>query len=262
MKGSIRPAIAGGAVIILLVAALAALALWQAPRGVAQEQEPMLEYPPFPPTPTIGPNPTAPAMPQTAAVLAADTFDDPTTASAWTFVPLEPIRLAEQRPIWAIAGGRLEQRFTASAGNPSTLETAAVTGDPGWSDYTVRVSFYDLYNGTAGLVARYSGDDPTVASYYRVRMLKNTFEDTPKRVLEKVQGGVATTLAAIDEPGFTERAWHTLTLSVNGGALTVTLDGQVVAQAEDPAPLRAGRAGIYTRAIGGIIFDDFAVTQP
>lgn len=104
MKGYIRPAIASGAV-VLLVAALVAVALWQAPRGVAQEQEPMLEYPPFPPTPTIGPNPTAAAMPQTAAILATDAFEDPATASAWTFVPLEPIRLAEQRPIWRLPVG-------------------------------------------------------------------------------------------------------------------------------------------------------------
>ncbi|MGQ9926546.1 MAG: family 16 glycoside hydrolase [Chloroflexaceae bacterium] len=261
MNGSIRPAIAGAAVIILLIAALMAVTLWQAPRGVAQEQQPMLEYPSFPPTPTIGPNPTALAMPQTAAVLATDAFDDPATASAWTFLPLEPIRLAEQRPIWAIAGGRLEQRFTASAGNPSTLETAAVTGDPGWSDYTVQVSFYDLYNGTAGLVARYSGDDPLTASYYRYRILKNSYPATPKQVLERVRQGVATTLIEIREPGFDERMWHVLAMNVTDDTITVMLDGTIVVEAFDPQPLPAGRAGVYTRAMGGVLFDDFSVTS-
>ncbi len=238
-----------------------AVALWQAPRGVAQDQQPILQYPDYPPTPTVGPNPTTPALLQSRAPLTAAAFDDAADLSDWEIVDLEFV-LPESRSVWSIRDGRLAQDATAAAGNPSIQETVALTGDAGWTDYTVKASFYDFFNGTAGLVARYSGTDPTIASFYRFRILKSTFEDTPKRVLEKVEGGVATTLMAIDEPGFTEREWHTLTLSVNGGVITATLDGQVVAQAEDPAPLRAGRAGIYTRAIGGILFDDFAVVQP
>jgi hypothetical protein len=195
------------------------------------------------------------------APLTAAAFDDAASLSDWEIVDLEFV-LPESRSVWTVRDGRLVQDAIAAAGNPSIQETVALTGSAEWTDYTVRVSFYDFFNGTAGLVARYSGADPTIASYYRFRMLKSTFADTPKRVLEKVEGGVATTLTAIDEPGFTERAWHILALSVNGNTITATLDGQIVAQAEDPAPLKAGRAGIYTRAIGGIIFDDFAVVQP
>lgn len=238
-----------------------AVALWQAPRGVAQDQQPILQYPDYPPTPTVGPNPTTPALPQGMAPLTAAAFDDAAALSDWEIVDLEFV-LPESRSVWTVRDGRLAQEATAAAGNPSIQETVALTGSAEWTDYTVRVSFYDFFNGTAGLVARYSGADPTIASYYRFRMLKSTFADTPKRVLEKVEGGVATTLTAIDEPGFTERAWHTLALSVNGNTITATLDGQIVAQAEDPAPLKTGRAGIYTRAIGGIIFDDFAIVQP
>jgi hypothetical protein len=36
----------------------------------------------------------------------------------------------------------------------------------------------------------------------------------------------------------------------------------VVVEAEDPAPLPAGRAGLYTRAMGGILFDDVVVAAP
>ncbi|MCS6880814.1 MAG: DUF1080 domain-containing protein [Oscillochloridaceae bacterium] len=260
MKRYRTPMIVSLAVGLLVIGAIA-VTLWQAPRGVAQDQQPILEYPVYPPTPTVGPNPTTPPLPQGRAPLAVTAFDDAADLRAWEIVDLEFV-LPESRSVWTIRDGRLAQDATAAAGNPSIQETLALTGEAAWTDYTVRVSFYDFYNGTAGLVARYSGADPATASYYRFRILKNTFEDTPKRVLEKVEGGVATTLAAIDEPGFTEREWHTLALSVNGGAITVTLDGQVVAQAQDPAPLKAGRAGIYTRAIGGIIFDDFAVVQP
>lgn len=260
MKRYRTSAVVSGLIGVLVLGALA-LVLWQAPRGVAQDQQPILQYPDFPPTPTIGANPTTPAVLASGAPLAAATFDDAAALDAWEIVDLEFV-LPDSGSVWAIEEGRLIQDATAAAGNPSIQETAALTGDAGWTDYTARVSFYDLYNGTAGLIMRYSGDDPTTASYYRFRIIKDSFEATPKQVLEKVAGGVATTLVEIKEPGFTEREWHTLTMSVNGGSITVSLDDTVVAEAEDVAPLPAGRAGIYTRAIGGILFDDFSVVQP
>jgi hypothetical protein len=253
------PTIAGGALVLLVAAALG-VALWQAPQGVAQEQQPLLEYPDYPPTPTVATNPTAPAALQGAPLAQAD-FADPAALSEWETVDLSFV-LAESRALWAVADGRLVQDNTAAAGNPSTHETAALTGSGEWADATVQVSFYDQTNGTAGLIARYSGANPQTASYYRYRILKDSYEATPKQVLEKVEGGVATVLAEQVGPGFVEREWHVLALRVAGGELTVTLDGAVVAEAEDPAPLAAGRAGIYTRAMGGILFDDFLVTAP
>jgi hypothetical protein len=257
MKRYRTSAIVSGAVGALVAGALA-VGLWQAPRGVAQEQQPLLEYPEFPPTPTIGPNPTALAQVASAPLFAAS-FDDASALGAWTFVDLEPV-LADSRSNWAVtAEGRLAQEATGRAKNPSIQQTAALTGQASWTDYTVTASFYDLMNGTAGLMARYSGAEPTTASYYRYRVIKNSYEATPKQVLEKVQNGVATTLTEVVAPGFEERVWNVVSLTVQGGRLTVTLNGQVVAEAEDVTPLGAGQAGIYTRAIGGILFDDFAV---
>ncbi|NTV04769.1 DUF1080 domain-containing protein, partial [bacterium] len=237
-----------------------AVGLWQAPRGVAQEQQPLLEYPEYPPTPTIGPNPTAaPAV--ASAPLLADGFEDAASLAAWQFVDLEPV-LADSRANWALSAGRLVQDAAGRAKNPSIQETAALTGSAEWTDYTVQVSFYDELNGVAGLIARYRGAEPTTASYYRYRILKSTYAATPKQVLEKVEQGVATTLTEVEAPGFTERSWNVVALTVQGGQLTVRLNGQVVAEAQDAAPLPAGQAGIYTRAIGGILFDDFSVVAP
>jgi hypothetical protein len=243
----------------IVVAALG-VALWQAPRGVAQEQQPLLEYPDYPPTPTIGANPTAAASLQ-GAPLAEASFADAAALSDWEVVDFSFV-LDESRSNWEVADGRLVQASTGLTRSPSTQETAALTGSGEWSDYTVQASFYDETNGTAGLIARYSGANPQTASYYRYRILKDGYEATPKQVLEKVEGGVATTLAEQAGPGFSERSWHVLTLSVVGGQLTVTLDGAVVAEALDPNPLPAGRAGVYSRAMGGILFDDFVVTTP
>jgi hypothetical protein len=155
------------------------------------------------------------------------------------------------------------QAYTAAARNPNTLETAALHPTP-WADGSIRASFYDLHNGVAGLVARYtdSNGDGTTASYYRYRVIKNSYSATPKQVLEKVVDGAAVSLVEITTPGFDDRAWHVVTLQVVGGRITVTLDGQVVAEATDPQPLAAGRSGVYSRALGGILFDDVVISAP
>ncbi|MFV9503389.1 MAG: family 16 glycoside hydrolase [Oscillochloridaceae bacterium umkhey_bin13] len=248
-------------VVITLVVAAVAVAFWPAPRGVAQSPEPLLQYPDFPPTPTVGPNPTtAPSLAGTT--LFSSRFDGPAALDAWKLVDLEFV-LSDSRSNWGITPeGRLEQQTTGRAFNPSIQRTAALTGSADWRDYRVQVSFYDQFNGTAGLIARYQGDDPTTASYYRYAIIKDSFEATPKQVLEKIERGVATTLVAIPGPGFEERTWNVLQLEVVGNTITVTLNGQVVIEAEDAAPLISGKAGIYTRAIGGIFFDDVSVTTP
>jgi hypothetical protein len=249
------------AIAVVLVLGAAALLL-RTPTGVAQEQQPVLEYPDYPPTPTIGPNPTPAAGVASGVEVAREDFSDPAAFAAWSVVDFEFV-LPEGRSVWEVDAGRLAQAYTAAARNPNTLETAALHPEE-WADGTAQASFYDLHNGVAGLVVRYSGDDDdgTTASYYRYRVIKNSYSATPKQVLEKVVDGAAVSLVEITTPGFDERDWHVVTFSAVGGQLTVTLDGQVVAEATDPQPLGAGRAGVYSRALGGIFYDDFVITAP
>ena len=128
-----------GGIAALLAAVALGLALWQAPRGVAQEQQPILEYPAYPPTPTIGANPQPEASIQGTPLLSA-TFDDPAALTAWEVVDFDFV-LDESRAVWGVAEGRLAQQNTAAAGNPSIQETAALTGAADWADYTAQVSF-------------------------------------------------------------------------------------------------------------------------
>jgi hypothetical protein len=256
---------------LVALAALAALALFLvgSPRGgQAQGADPLLTYPDYPPTPTVAPPPTAAPAPASVTTLTATDFSDPADFADWQIVELQGY-LPEFASVWAIRDGALHQDATAAAGNPSPQPAAALVGDPAWDDYTVRVSFYDQFNGTVGLIARYQNPNPPAAttsapsaSFYRYRIIKDSFEATPKQVLEKVVAGVATTLVEIKGPGYSERTWHTLELRVVGSDLHVTLDGVVVASATDPDPLTTGQAGLYTRAIGGIRFDNFAVLAP
>jgi hypothetical protein len=245
----------------LVLASLASIALiavfgWNASRsGRAEEGSPILTYPEFPPTPTIAQPPTsAPQVAGAGQSLFADSFDSADALTHWEFVD-EPDLLPEDRGVWVVKDGALVQNRTGNAGNPSTEETMAIAGDAKWTDYTVSMKVYDQNNATFGLVARRQG-----ASFYRYRIIANGYEAKTKQVLEKVVNGVATPLAT-SESGYEQRQWHNIALSVAGAQIRVTLDGKVVAEATD-STLTSGQAGLYTRALGGIRFDDFLVAAP
>ena len=243
---------------LLLVMVVIIGGFWLALRsGQAEEGGPILQYPPEPPAPTIGPNPTVPANLATGPQFVAD-FASTDSLTVWQSVELDFV-LPEDRANWVIDNGRLRQDFAGELRN-SSLAQVTLLAPTTFTDGVVRVSFYDEFNGIAGVVARYQGEVGYEASYYVLRLLKREYEATPKYVLEKVVDGVATPLATVEGPGFAPRQWHVIELEVRGNTLTARLDGKLLMQATDAQPLPAGRIGVYTRAIGGMLFDDVIVT--
>jgi hypothetical protein len=243
---------------LLLVMVVIIGGFWLALRpGQAEEGGPILQYPPEPPAPTIGPNPTVPANLATGPQFVAD-FASTDSLTVWQSVELDFV-LPEDRANWVIDNGRLRQDFAGELRN-SSLAQVTLLAPTTFTDGVVRVSFYDEFNGIAGVVARYQGELGYEASYYVLRLLKREYEATPKYVLEKVVDGVATPLATVEGPGFAPRQWHVIELEVRGNTLTARLDGKLLMQATDAQPLPAGRIGVYTRAIGGMLFDDVIVT--
>lgn len=244
-----------GALTLLVITAVSLFAgSGMNPSGQAQEPSPILSYPEFPPTPTIAPQPTQPARPAAVPLASAD-FATEAALADWEFVDLVMLP-PNSEAVWVIDEGRLLQNRTAAAGNPGTHEVLAVTGEADWSDYTVTTSFYDQQNVAAGVIARRDGD-----SFYLFRVMADELEGGPKMVLEKVIDGEATILAEVASPGYAKRTWNSLALTVAGNSLQARLNGDVVLEATDTA-LTSGQAGLYTRAIGGIFFDDFNVTTP
>ncbi|HWQ15229.1 MAG TPA: family 16 glycoside hydrolase [Roseiflexaceae bacterium] len=243
-----------------LVALVAILAVNLSLGGIrAEEGQPLFPEPDYPPTPTIAPAPERPALEggpelKSAAVLFADSFDGQKAASAWQFAAL-PEAPPEAQPTWAVRDGRLVQDGTVIPNTPSSSEATAYVGDPSWTNYAVSAKFYDEINGVFGLVARRSGD-----SYYRYSIIANYYDDTPKQLLEKVVNGVATPLAVVETEGFEPRRWYTVTMSVVGPEIRVWLDGRLVAQATD-GELKAGQAGLYSRALGWMYIDDVVIAR-
>jgi hypothetical protein len=214
----------------------------------------ILPYDESPPTPTVAPLPTnSPRL--SADVLFSDTFDTEASLEDWTFVDLADL-LPSDRSVWIVQNGRLVQYRTENAGNPNTFETIAVTGEMSWANYTITADVYDQENTTFGLVARRQGD-----SFYRYRIIADKYEAKPKQVIEKVVNGVSTPLVEIDVPGYKQRRWYTVSLSVIGSTIQVTLNGEQVAEVTD-ATLTNGQAGLYTRAMGEVLFDDVVVNGP
>lgn len=239
-----------GLAVVLLVVALVFLS-----KGSTQanDQDPILKMPDFSPTPTVPAPPADPLKPSGARLL-GDTFTSEGTLSRWEFV--DSAQVPADKANWVIENGQLVQDRTGLDKAPNTAPAMAFTGDPQWTDYTVSANVYDENNITFGLVARRQGN-----SFYRFRMTADAYPDTPKLVLEKVVDGVATPLATSDGPGYTQHQWHTASLTVRGTAIQATMDGNVVAEAND-ATLASGQAGLYTLAMGYIRFDNVTVSAP
>jgi hypothetical protein len=221
----------------------------------AQEEPTLLEYPPSEPTPVIGAPVTNKAAVAGGTVLFSDNFEAEKVASGWEVVDLADT-LPDDKAAWTVAEGRLVQDGTTLAGVSNPRETLLVAGDAAWTDYVVSVDAYDLYTGNFGVVARRQGD-----SFYRYQTIADSLPDGPKHVLEKVVNGVPTQLAVLDAPGYTQRQWHNVALSVQGSTIRAYLDGQLILEASD-AELSSGQGGLYTRPLAGILFDNAAITRP
>ncbi len=222
----------------------------------AEQGMPLAQYVFDLPAPTIGPNPTMSAGLAAHALFIAD-FAAADSLNEWQMAELDFI-LPEDRANWIIDNGRLRQNFAGELQSSSLNQIAALA--PGvYEDGVVRVSFYDEVNGVAGLIARYQGEVGYEADYYRLRVLKNEYEASPKYVLSKVVDGVAIPLAEVAGPGFTPRQWNVLELELRGSELTARLNDKLLLRVTDTQALPEGRMGIYTRALGGILFDDFII---
>ena len=219
----------------------------------------LIVLPTVPPTPTVPPAPSSMigvVAPQAATTLMTEQFDTDGALTRWRIVDLEDVP-NERRSLWTVVEGRLRQdRTVPPLRDPSIHETAALTGEADWSDYTISAGFYDQDNANVGLIARYRD-----GSYYRYRIIRSDYEDRPKHVIERVVNGTVTVLASLDAPGYEPRRWNTIMFSVNGDQLRAFFNGQATMEVRD-AHLSSGSAGLYTRAIGGMLFDNVMITSP
>ena len=98
----------------------------------------------------------------------------------------------------------------------------------------------------AGLVLRYAPEN-----YYVARA--NALEDNVN--LFKTVNGNRLKIAEVDVK-VTPGQWHTLGFAARGKHLTATLDGKVVAEADDATFADPGKVGLWTKADSVTAFAD------
>jgi hypothetical protein len=207
--------------------------------------------------PTAAPAPVLAAAPvpastgdeQGALVLDAK-LDSNTNLDTWQRVgPSIPTGT----PLWEIKDNMLVQRGVDGI-DAVDEQTGLVTGDPAWSNVTVKVNAMARDTRELGLIVRQQGE-----SYYRFRALVvGTGSNQGNYILEKVVNGEVTRLAAFDGGELSSDTWHTLAITARGSALRCYVDGQLIGSAEDTT-LAAGRAGVSTMAMSGAFFKNLQV---
>jgi hypothetical protein len=130
-----------------------------------------------------------------------------------------------------------------------TLGALLVAGETAWTDYALEVTLSDQ-GEEVGLVFRYMSADN--GSYYRLR-LKAT-----ERLFEKVIDGTITVLWQ-DNTGYVPGENEVLGVQSQGDRLRGQLDGELLFDLRDEAPLVTGQVGIYTNSTAG--FEHFLVRE-
>lgn len=207
--------------------------------------------------PTAAPAPVIAAVPVPAStsdeqgpmVLNA-TLNSATNLDAWQRVGP---RIPTGTPLWEIKDNMLVQRGVDGV-DAVDEQTGLVTGDPAWSNVTVKVNAMARDTRELGLIVRQQGE-----SYYRFRALVvGTGTNQGNYILEKVVNGAITRLGAFDGSELSSDVWHTLAVTAHGSSLRCYVDGQLVGSADDTT-LTAGRAGVSTLAMSGASFKNLQV---
>jgi hypothetical protein len=154
---------------------------------------------------------------------------------------------------WQVVSGELRQtsNIYSSSGDPggiSTPGTYLLTGDAGWTGYTVSVRMKSTDNDALGVMFGYQN----ASNYYRFSMDRSR----NYRRLVKVVNGSWTQLAQ-DTQAYTQNVWYQVEASLAGGVVTVKVDGQPILQVSDSS-FSGGKIALFSWANAGSIFDDVA----
>jgi pectate lyase len=176
---------------------------------------------------------TAPAYAET---LFGDTFDDG-NANGWS----------RSGGSWSVVtDGSPVYRQSSTGANARTL-----AGSTSWTDYTVRARVRPIAFGATGRTVGLAARARSSSEYYALVLTGGGVA-----LLQRVSGGTPTVLGTAAVGGSTG-TWRSLALTVQGSALTGSVDGAAVVRATDSA-IAAGRVALVT-AYASASFDDVVV---
>jgi len=158
---------------------------------------------------------------------------------------------------WVRYRGAFEQLSNINTGDaPKYSGTFATAGEAGWRDYTFSLIMRSQDNDGIGLIFRYTD----AKNYYRFRW-SGAKSQWNGRVLDRVVDGQWTSLAS-DKVGYTDNAYHNVTVRLAGEQITLYVDDMttpVFDLRDAGTPLAQGKVGLYCWGNTGAFFDNVAV---
>ncbi len=245
------------ALFVGLIAAFAAIGIYMF-NAVAQDRphDPFTEgaLPPtqVPPPPATIPAPAA--APSTAlSNIQSESFD--TLPSGWTSP--DTAAMPDQKGGWASEAGKLVAKQPDS-GQQSFDESIFLDPIATGARANVAVQVYPQGNQVVGIVFR-----STKSGYYLFRVFRDGNNTPDHRQLQRYDAstGKYTTLIGDQGKGYALGSWQDLRVELNGDLITCFFQGEKVFEVHD-SQFTSGQAGVYTLALGDVIFDNFTVALP
>jgi hypothetical protein len=179
-------------------------------------------------------------------------------AKVWNFDSDEPGKIARgftaEVGAWVVARDGDNHVLFQKARNEDAVFNVTLVRDTAFQDVDLTVRL----KAVAGEVDRGGGlvwraQDKN--NYYICRY--NPLEDNFR--VYKVENGKRTQFASAKVPG--DDAWHTLRATMSGRAITCSLDGKTLLEANDSTFTGPGMIGLWSKADAQSYFDDLTVNQ-
>ena len=166
--------------------------------------------------------------------------------------------MPDQQGSWASEAGKMVAK-APDGGQQSFEESIFLSPTATAARANIAVQIYPQGNQAVGIVFR-----STKNGYYLFRVFRDGNNAPERRQLQRYDAktGLYTTLIGDTQgKGYELGRWQDLRVETDGDLITCFFDNQKVFEVHD-AQYTDGQSGVYTLALGDMIFDNFTVALP
>lgn len=250
-KKHITPRLSGAILLVSLLVAVSYFA-FAGTQNQVRGDNPNSKLPPEQVPEAPMPQLPASAAPVMMADFSVDDVPDDWETIDWSDYP-------DYQGKWGIAAEKLAQEGTL-VGSEKTPTMLVAPGEIG-SEGLISVQVFPQGNHMIGLVS-----DLSDAGYYSFRVFQDGSDPQQiRRILEYNDQNDTNNSYVIAEDkggaGFRMGEWQELRIERDGERILCFFDGELVFDVTDQS-LAGGKSGIYTLAMGDLLFDNYFMAQP
>jgi|SoiMethySBSTD1v2_1073268.scaffolds.fasta_scaffold237704_2 hypothetical protein len=244
------------ALLVGVIAAFAAIGIYMF-NAVAQDRphDPFTEGA-LPADQVQQPPTTTPAAAPSTALSNVQTEGFDTQPAGWTAADSDA--MADQKGNWASESGKLVAKAPDS-GQQSFEDSIFLAPIATAARANIAVQVYPQGNQVVGIAFR-----STKNGYYLFRVFRDGNNAPEHRQLQRYDAktGLYTDLIGDKQgKGYELGRWQDLRVELDGDLITCFFDNEKVFEVHD-SQYTGGQAGVYTLALGDVIFDNFTVALP